>query len=408
MKHEGERIQNNTETRKITFDDKESAHEIWANSFGFRATKEGANSEIIDNTFGTFNNDNKLSACADFIISAYKFGKHIIKIAEIYRVATALTERNKGYARKMIIDTLSCQEFAQCVFAWLKPTDSIIYENMGFTHALLLNKMTLQTSQLKKSSNSIRIIELDKPDMIPESKIVEELKSVYEDFCLDYDIAKLRNESEWRNLMQFATSQSTNRIIGFQNDCGIIGGYLVFGVDRKDEKLLNVYEFFWREGAFLNSMFHFMQSLAKQFDKISLCLPDSFPIDYYVCDLVKIEIHRKSQGMFKIVNVTKALYLLKPPSSGDKAEVYIDDPNSVDNTGLYSVEWSNNMVCSVTKLNIERSKYFNRCSVDVLTKLLLIGYSKEVFKISERSVTTLEERMATCFQASKSFKIGNS
>ena len=155
-------------------------------------------------------------------------------------------------------------------------------------------------------------------------------------------------------------------------------------------------------------MLSFLKSLDNQFDNASVSLPVGFPLENFIGCLHKIKTYKKSQGLFRIMNITRALYLLNRPSTGEDAIFLITDSLRSENDGFYIVEWKGNVVVKVEKTQHFSSEIPNKCTVEALTKLILSGYQRSFSEMLVEKDIYFEERIHNSFVPNYNLKIGNS
>jgi|LSQX01.2.fsa_nt_gb predicted acetyltransferase len=394
--------------RKLDNDDKKQAHLIWSDSYNFKPEDMGIETEDITNSYGVFSVGGKLLACGDFVPARYCFQGKEIFILEIYRLATSFVERNKGYAKALVGNVLELNEFNMITFAWLKPRNSSIYRNMGFRPALFLEESHFLLNQIFILNKQIST-QITGQTVYPTMDFdITEIVEVYKEHCDSFSFTRSRSQDDWKNLVNFVQYTNLAKMIGFRNNQNKLVGYIVLKVKKENKSCLVLTEFVWITYACLNSMFSFLKSLDNQFDNASVSLPVGFPLENFIGCLHKIKTYKKSQGLFRIMNITRALYLLNRPSTGEDAIFLITDSLRSENDGFYIVEWKGNVVVKVEKTQHFSSEIPNKCTVEALTKLILSGYQRSFSEMLVEKDIYFEERIHNSFVPNYNLKIGNS
>lgn len=370
-------MENSITIRKLTYIDGKDALAIWSSSYNFEITEQMIMEFSAENVSGLFGADDNLIACADFIPVDIRFHNEYIKMIKIYRIATSLTERNKGFSKKFLIQSFRDNKFSDCILSWLMPADSEVYKSMGFIHAPMYNQIQINPTQFKGLKVNGKVVLYSQNNHYENQNIVNCIISLYKTFTLRYDLMEVRDKEKWSSFFKTRVLSNTEKLIYWEDATGAIRSYMILNMIHSERKQLRIREIVWYDVESAIGLFAFLNTLSEQFEQLVINLPLDFPIEYYVRDVRKVVINKMSLGMYRIINVEKALCHLNKPSDGNHANIYVYDENIPENTGLFSINWYDDSVIVNRIQESETDNNMNICSIQMLTRLLTNGFTKQ-------------------------------
>jgi predicted acetyltransferase len=190
---------------------------------------------------------------------------------------------------------------------------------------------------------------------------------IYDQFTQDKNLSIVRDEKAWKHFLEkdpYVKRQYTYLHRAEQTDAAQnkaanpADAYLVFTVGSDDGNALDVKELAWTTVDGLKALFGFIGGLSPQFSSFKWSAPSAFTLSSLFPESYDIEIRHSPGGMNRIVNVPKALELLRAPGAPElnalgrrlaveapvaenagRAVIQVNDKFMPVNSGTYAVEW---------------------------------------------------------------------
>jgi len=174
---------------------------IWSGSYQFSVSNEMLKEPKELNIIVLKDESERILSCADFVTTRVIFCDREIEVVKIYRVATLLSERRKGYSKRLIIDSLRNERSNGRAIAWLKTKSDEIYSGIGFVSGLVCSKARINISDLVSIKPQGKILQLE-PWLIGSiQNICEGLESTYSAFAKTYNFMAIREKEYWEKLI---------------------------------------------------------------------------------------------------------------------------------------------------------------------------------------------------------------
>ena len=150
----------------------------------------------------------------------------VVPVAGIGNVATYPEHRRKGYVRELFRVLFPHMRELGQAFSMLFPFSYPYYRSFGYELAYAKNQYTLPLAQLKPG-NDEGSLELILPSA-GHIKELDEIKSLYQDFVSPHNLAKDRNDADWKRLVPAEPHKSQKYFYLYRNTAGVAEAYFQY------------------------------------------------------------------------------------------------------------------------------------------------------------------------------------
>lgn len=328
-----------------------------------------------ENVRAVFDDAGKM--CSGLILLPYRvyFDGSFVKMGGVAGVVTLPSERNKRYVRRLFEHIMEEMYDNEYVFSYLFPFSYAYYRKFGYELNMSLVECTIPFDALSHFKQQGKV-ELFLPQMDSS-----QIKSIYNQYIQGRNLA-LDMDSHWSRFHKEDPYASNTYLYTWYDYEGRAKGYLQYTIDRSDSSSskpdMRLKEIIWLNGDAFRGMMAFLNSFASQFRNLIFQVPDFEDISPFFPDQRIIQQQIKPFGSNRVVNVRKALELMKTPVGAGKAVIEVQDPFFPRNTGRYLVEWENGKKMIRPGQNNEPDLI---CGVNHLSQLIT-GY-KTVSRLKE-------------------------
>jgi predicted acetyltransferase len=271
-----------------------------------------------------------------------RFDGHTVPMGGAAGIATPAEMRGRGYVRKAFEAILPAMREEGKVFSFLYPFSFDFYRKFGYELCYTPNRVTVPMDLFGEYPIPKRV------EQIFPGGDISGLLAVYEAFIADKNLPLVRDAGTMRERADHDPYTARHYAYLHRDADGRPGAYILCGFKDGDAgKLLNVREMAWTAPEGLRAMFGLIGALAPEFDALQWDAPDGVNLPALLGDGFEVKATRPAYGMNRIVNVRRALELLKTPEQPGRVTLGVTDGNLPDNTGVYAVEWENGAVTSV-------------------------------------------------------------
>jgi len=333
--------------------------------------KENENSDPLDHpanwAWGVFDGKKLLAGMLenDYLMR-YDFNS--VKMAGIGGVGTLPQSRNGGYVRKMFEKILpECYE-KDVVFSCLTPFNHDFYRKFGYEIAIPRNKVSINTKdflEIKPAGEYIHILPGDDTSLLAEvhSSYIENINhGIHRDYWPD-------NRS-WKRFTRADPYSTGSFIYLWKDENGKARSYIKYEDSFEDgDHNMNVKELAFIDIKGLYGIFGLVGGLSTQFENFKWDMPLFIDPFDFSSDAWNIETRVDPRDMSRVVNVKKALELMRRPYRDGEYIIETEDENISANNGKYLVEFSPNE----TKVSKTSKEADIQCGIRALTQLVT-GY----------------------------------
>jgi len=297
-----------------------------------------------------------------------RFDGSSVKMAGIGGVGTLPEARNKGLVRR-IFEKIQPESYEKgVVFSCLTPFNHDFYRKFGYEIAIPRNNISVAAgdfSEIKPEGEYILILPDDDTSLLAEVHSAY-IKNINHGIHRDY----WPENRSWKMFTRQDPYKTGTFIYLWKDETGKARSYIKYDdvLDDGDHNMsVREIAFTCKKG--LYGILGLVAGLSAQFENFKWAMPLFIDPTDFTGDAWNIEMRLDPRDMSRVVNVSKALELMRRPCLAGKYVLETEDPNISANTGKYLVEFSPGET-RVTRTNKEADI---KCDIRVLTQLIT-GY----------------------------------
>jgi len=284
--------------------------------------------------WGFFDDKDKLQSALTVIPFTIRMNGHEVKMGGIGAVVTRPEFRGEGCIRKIYEKAYPAMVEEGQVFSLLYPFSYQYYRKFGYEMCLPYNKISAPVSSLSKFPYPKNITAHEPGDDIAP------YVQIYEAFTKDRNLAVVRSEKKWKQLLKRDPYQSLEFTYLFRNDDGEPVAYILYGSDPSDDGSgLEIKECCWVCPSALQMVFGFIGKLSAEFSNVNWNAPCDVNIHALVPDSYDANWKVNAVGMNRLVDVAPGLATLRAPKGSGRVVVDVVDDYWANNSGSYAIEW---------------------------------------------------------------------
>jgi predicted acetyltransferase len=286
-----------------------------------------------------FNGEGKMQAMMHVIDFDVRYDGHTVGMTGIGGVSTLPEARIGGYIRKIFEQALPLAREQGKVFSYLYPFSFAFYRKFGY-------ELCCQPNKVSAPAKSFR--EYKYPEGMSAYAPGDDLTpylDVYNKFIEDKNIVLARDEAMMKGRIDHNPYTTQKYAYLHRDPAGTPDAYILIGVENNSGGYkMVVRELIWTTPDALHAMFGFIGGLSPQFSSVEWNAPLSINVAAMFSDSYEITVTRPMQGMNRVLNVPKALELIKAPLFNGSAVIKVADKFMPVNDGAYQVEWENGVI----------------------------------------------------------------
>lgn len=286
-----------------------------------------------------FDETGKMCSGLELIPYNVRFDGSTVRMGGIGGVVSLPEVRRRGYVRKLFEYCMEEMYEKGYVFSYLYPFSHEYYRKFGYELNLTNTEYTIPFSAFS-SFKTAGTVQMFVPGM-DASDII----SVYNQYIQDKNLSVVREHKHWERFMDKDPYKTNVFLYVWYNDEGQPRGYFQYSVDRSDKTRLEpdmkVDEMIFLDGEAFKGMMAFLNQLASRFHNLILRLPHFENILPFFPEPYNVEQKIRTQGMNRIVNVQRALELMRVPAGRGEAVIEVKDYFYERNSGRYLIHWEN-------------------------------------------------------------------
>jgi predicted acetyltransferase len=293
-----------------------------------------------------------------------RYDGHTVGMTGIGGVSTLPEARIGGYIRKIFEQALPLAREQGKVFSYLYPFSFAFYRKFGYELCCQPNKISAPAKTFREYKFTGGITAYAPGDDLTP------YIDVYNKFIEDKNVVLDRDEGLMRSRVDH-NPYTTQRYAYLHRDAdGTPDAYILFGADKHGggEIAMTIRELIWTTPDALHAMFGFIGALSPQFSSVEWNAPRSVNIAAMFADSYEFSVSRPMNGMNRVLNVPKALELIKAPSFNSKAVIKVADKFMPVNDGAYHLEWENGIITKAALTDTAMPDL--ECDVETLAQLV--------------------------------------
>ncbi|MGI6707269.1 MAG: GNAT family N-acetyltransferase [Clostridia bacterium] len=329
------------EIRKITPEERLTASKIQTIAFfssrDFSQASE--NPQEFQKNYETgravFNEAGKMCACLELIPYEIRFLGHTVKMGGIGGVATLPEERQRGYIRKLFTYCFDEMQENGQVFSYLYPFSHAYYRQFGYETCLNLIQYTIPFSSFshfpKRGEFRFYLPDMERKDLV----------EVYNKFIEDKNLAIVRNDRMWQDRLGQDPYKTVQYTYIWYNEKNEARGYVQFQLKRKENAGpdMDVKELIWLDRDTLVGILGNLKVFAAQFQNFLWRAPEFLNLPLLFPEVYHLKQELVTSGMNRIVDLKKALSLVRYPEKAGSIVLEVRDNFLPWNNGTFSVAW---------------------------------------------------------------------
>ena len=316
---------------------------------------------------GAFNGGKLLAGTweIDFLM---RFDGGSAKMTGIGGVGTLPEARKGGYIRQIFEKILPESYDNGVVFSTLAPFSHDFYRKFGYEIASARNNITISTKQfsnIKPCGEFIHFLPGDDTSNL-EKIHSEYIKNINHAVHRDY----WHDKKSWKLFTSQDPYSSGVYLYLWKNEKGEAKSYMKYRDNEDDgEHQMNVMELAFIDTEGLYGILGLINGLSSQFSNFKWQMPDFINAWDIIGDAWGVEMELRPREMTRVINIKKALEIMRRPEGEGQYVLETEDKNITANSRKYLVEFNANE----TKVTKTAKSADIICDVLTLSQLVL-GY----------------------------------
>lgn len=396
--------------REVTDEERLELTELQARSFFFSYDRKKYAEEIERGApwhsgFGAFDESGKLAAGLDLLPFDAWFDGKPVGMGGVGGVASPPEVRGGGSVRGLMVFCLNEMASRGDVFSFLYPFSSAFYRKFGYESCLRLARVRAGLEPFR-AFRQPGIAERFVPgeggsDPAP---IVE----VYNDFAQRYNLAVDREGWRWRGLLERDPMATRRHAYIWRDADGRPEAYVIFRAEPEhgDANEMRVLEACWRSPSSLRGLLGFLGGFSSNLRTVVWELPSGLEPELLWGECRDIKTELECNGMCRVVNILKALKLMRKPAEGKgSVRIAVRDDILQANDGIYKISWENgegsawkvsggaaDMECSIRALAQLITGYLSLRQARLREDVAVSGKEKELERLFVRKDVYLADK----------------
>jgi predicted acetyltransferase len=283
-----------------------------------------------DNTYGAVDENGRVLAGLEIIPYTMWFDGHKVSIYGIGGVASMPESRRQGNVRKVFEKAMTDIYEQGGVFSHLYPFSHDYYRKFGYEQCGAAKKYIIPLEPARKLKNNGTACEYIKGDNVND-KLIE----VYETFAARHNIMLSRSQDRWNHVFNVSL-MGLDRIYYWKDAEQNIKAWVKF--KRKDETI-EIHDIAWVDYEAMIGMLQFIGMFEGAAEKLAMRSSPEFVAELFWNNLYNIHTENQWMGMSRVVNVKRALELMKKPEEDGKFVIKVVDDFAAWNNNTYAVEY---------------------------------------------------------------------
>jgi predicted acetyltransferase len=290
-------------------------------------------SEGYEKVWGGFDGTGKM--CAITTVNDYRvrFNGHTVDMGGVGAVGTLPEARKGGYVRNIFEKILPVMQEDGKVFSFLHPFSYPFYRKFGYELCYMPNRAAIPMKYFR---------EYPFPDGMEQyfpGGCISELSTVYHEFVKDKNLPLIRDEAHFRRRIDKDPYMTQFYTYFHRDEKGRADAYLTYYTEGGiEDRELRVKDMAWTSPEALRAIFGFIGGLGA-FYTFKWDAPPSLNLPSLFTEAFDFTIENPPWGMNRILNLRRALEMLRVPEKPGRVTIRVTDDNLPSNSGAYSLEW---------------------------------------------------------------------
>ena len=199
-----------------------------------------------------------------------------------------------------------------------------------------------------------------------ENDLSEDIKKIYGIFAEKRNFMVEREGWFWDRILKSDAYTSSSRLYVCYTDDNTPAAYVLYEAEKKEPYMLkaNIMDKAWINRNAFDMWLRFIYRLAPAVCETGFSCPSDFEVMDIIEEPYELKVKSEPGGMLRIVNVKRALEVIKKPELGIQVSIKVKDDNIPENNGIFLIKGD-------TVRKDESTKEADlECSVHVLAQLI--------------------------------------
>jgi len=331
-----------------------------------------------DNSYGAIDENGRVLAGLEIIPYTMWFDGNKVSMYGIAGVASLPESRRLGNVRKVFEKAMKDIYEQGGVFSHLYPFSQDYYRKFGYEQAGAAKKYILPLEPARKfktSGSAHEYIAKDGEIIKDEGNVIRNrLIEIYEIYAAKHNMMLSRSNHRWNEVLNVSLL-GLERVYFWKDSEQNIKSWAKF---KKNNETIDIYDIAWTDCESMLGILQFIGMFDGAAEKMSVKASPEFVAELFWNNLYNIEIHTDWMGMNRVVNVKRALELMKKPEENGRFTIKVIDDFADWNNHTYLVEYGGgNCKVSETSPNDTEIGADIETSARALIQMLLGVYELE-------------------------------
>lgn len=322
--------------RPITAEELQAAQNIGA--IAFAAQRQGEpeppKPDAHHRVRAAFDGAGRMTACLELPVYQVRFGAHTVGMCGVGGVASLPETRRQGNIRALFEHSLREMYEEGMVFSALYPFSHAYYRQFGYELSCVRRaiKTNMDVFAGFRAAGTLR-------QWMPGEDDAP-LRAVYAEFVRETNLSNQRTDAQWKKWLDVNPYEKRQYTYVWYDDAGRPRAYMILRVVEKSEgKELQATEVACFDNAALLGLFGLLRSMGAAYKTFAWDMPVWIDANTLFPEPYEIKQTITQRGMARIVNVQKALQLLRYPDAPGVFSVRVTDEQLPQNEGVWQVSF---------------------------------------------------------------------
>ena len=280
------------------------------------------------------------------------FGGKAVDVGDVSMVGSLPEARGGGNVRALMKAVLTDFRARGDLFATLFPFSFSFYRKFGFELGQRTMRQSAPIDQFKgfHCDRSVK--------QVYSQEDADVVRALYERFIMDHDIAEMRNDRDWNYRGNgeygepnwwFGDAQRYTYV--FSDTEGTPDAYLRFrfreGKEGPMTGTMEIEEMVYNRPESFRSVLGFIYGMRAKVVDVSVELMDRLDLSTILPECGKVKRELDGHLMVRILDAERALREMRYPAGNGRFTIKVEDAFLPDNSGVYSVEYSDGKAIKV-------------------------------------------------------------
>ena len=314
--------------------------------------------------WGSFNDDGVMTSHMINNIYHILYDGRIVLCGGVGNVSSLPEYRRAGGIREIFRAKFADMRTRGFVFSSLYPFSHEYYRKFGYEYCYNPMKQRVDINDLKNYPCPYQV------RMHNWGECIQPFKDVYQKFILGQNMAIVRNDKQWDWIEGDAYKDRIYRYL-LADETGT-HAYVVIRPDGAgDTRKAVIKDMAWDSMEAFYGILGFLYRLSAQYAYVEGVFPAAIDLRTLVTEPYHVKQEIDFHGMFRVVDVEKALSLMRHPKGKGRYTIGVQDDFLPENTGIYAVCYEDGSAVSVQR-TLDSADL--SCNVTTLAQLVL-GYA---------------------------------